>query len=91
MQAEHGLSLDAQRAVINAYCAANDLRLIRTFEDVESGGKSDRVGLADALVTKADVFVVLKFDRLSRLIKYFCNYMKIISLKTLNWLQFVSR
>ena len=38
MQAEHGLSLDAQRAVINAYCAANDLRLIRTFEDVESGG-----------------------------------------------------
>ena len=73
MQAEDGLSLDAQTAAINSYCAGNDLRLIKIYQDVESGGKSDRRGLADALATKADVFVVLKFDRLSRSIMHFCQ------------------
>lgn len=73
MQAEDGLSLDAQKAAIVNYCASHDLRLVRIFEDVESGGKSDRPGLAQALATHSDVFVVLKFDRLSRSIKHFCQ------------------
>lgn len=73
MQADDGLSLDAQRAAIESYCSAQNLRLIKIFQDVESGGKADRPGLADALKTKADVFVVLKFDRLSRSIKHFCQ------------------
>jgi DNA invertase Pin-like site-specific DNA recombinase len=73
MQAEDGLSLDAQRAAITAYCNTHDLRLMRIFEDVESGARSDRRGLQNALDAKADVFVVLKFDRLSRSIKHFCQ------------------
>lgn len=73
MQAEDGLSLDAQRAAITAYCNTHDLRLIRIFEDVESGARSDRRGLQNALEAKADIFVVLKFDRLSRSIKHFCH------------------
>ncbi len=73
MQAEDGLSLDAQRAAIAAYCSNHDLQLIRIYQDVESGAKSDRAGLRDALATKADVFVVLKFDRISRSIKHFCQ------------------
>lgn len=73
MQATDGLSLDAQRHAIQAYCSAHGLRLIRIFQDVESGGKADRVGLAEALMTNADVVIVLKFDRLSRSIKHFCE------------------
>lgn len=73
MQAVDGLSLDAQRHAIQAYCSINGLRLIKICQDVESGGKADRPGLADALAVKADVVVVLKFDRVSRSIKHFCE------------------
>lgn len=73
MQAEDGLSLDAQRETIKNYCAAHGLKLFKIYEDVESGGRSDRAGLREALIQRADVFVVLKFDRLSRSIKHFCQ------------------
>ena len=73
MQAADGLSLDAQREAIRAYCAANGLHLVKIFQDVLSGGRADRPGLAEALSVKSDVFVVLKFDRLSRSIKHFCD------------------
>ncbi|HMU40179.1 MAG TPA: recombinase family protein [Pseudomonadota bacterium] len=73
MQAADGLSLSAQRAAIKSYCESVGLRLLQIHEDVESGGRADRKGLARALATKADVVVVLKFDRLSRSIKHFCD------------------
>ena len=73
MQAVDGLSLDAQRHAIQAYCSINGLKIIKICQDVESGGKADRPGLADALSVKADVVVVLKFDRVSRSIKHFCE------------------
>jgi len=64
MQADDGLSLAAQRAAIVAYCTSHDLQLLRIYQDVESGAKSDRAGLRDALASKANVFVVIKFDRI---------------------------
>ncbi len=73
MQANDGLSLDAQRAAIQAYCTGNGLHLVKIFQDVESGGKANRKGLADALAIEADVVVVLKFDRVSRSISHFCE------------------
>lgn len=73
IQATDGLSLDAQRHAIQAYCGSQGLRLIRIYQDVESGGRADRAGLAEALGMRADVLVVLKFDRLSRSIKHFCE------------------
>lgn len=73
MQANDGLSLDAQKQAIRDYCSSCGLKLLKIYEDVESGGKADRPGLADALATDADVFVVLKFDRLSRSIRHFCE------------------
>ena len=73
MQSEDGLSLDAQREAIKSYCAIHGLKLFKVYMDVESGGKSDRVGLKEALAQRADVFVILKFDRLSRSIKHFCE------------------
>jgi DNA invertase Pin-like site-specific DNA recombinase len=73
MQATDGLSLDAQKHAIQAYCSVQGLRLIRIYQDIESGGKADRVGLTEALSVKADIVIVLKFDRLSRSIKHFCE------------------
>ena len=73
MQAVDGLSLDAQRHAIQAYCSMHGLQLIKICQDVESGGKATRPGLANALSIKADVVVVLKFDRVSRSIKHFCE------------------
>jgi DNA invertase Pin-like site-specific DNA recombinase len=73
MQAADGLSLDAQRAAIRAFCESTGLRLLQIHEDVESGGRADRRGLSKALATPSDVVVVLKFDRISRSIKHFCD------------------
>jgi DNA invertase Pin-like site-specific DNA recombinase len=76
MQAADGLSLDAQTAAIEQYCSLHGLKLLSICKDVISGAKSDRPGLQEALQSLqrgADVLVVLKFDRLSRSIKHFCE------------------
>ena len=52
------------------------IKLVKLCQDGMSGGKDVRPGLADALRTlqgSADVLIVLKFDRLSRSIKHFCE------------------
>jgi DNA invertase Pin-like site-specific DNA recombinase len=76
MQAADGLSLDAQTAAIQRYCAAHGFKLLRICKDVISGAKDQRPGLQEALDTlerNADILIVLKFDRLSRSIKHFCE------------------
>jgi DNA invertase Pin-like site-specific DNA recombinase len=76
MQAADGLSLDAQTAAIEQYCAMQGLKLVQIHKDVLSGGKSERPGLQEALRALhrgVDVLVVLKFDRLSRSIRHFCE------------------
>jgi len=76
MQATEGLSLEAQQSAIKGYCAIHGIKLVRICKDVISGGKDQRPGLQDALSTlerSADILIVLKFDRLSRSIKHFCE------------------
>lgn len=76
MQAVDGLSLDAQTAAVEQYCAMMGLHLVRICKDVISGAKSERPGLQEALSLlqrSGDVLVVLKFDRLSRSIRHFCD------------------
>lgn len=76
MQAADGLSLDAQSATIEQYCSMQGLHLVQIHKDVLSGGKAERPGLQEALRALqrgADVLVVLKFDRLSRSIRHFCE------------------
>lgn len=76
MQATEGLSLEAQQSAIEGYCAIHGIKLVRICKDVISGGKDQRPGLQDALDTllrSADILIVLKFDRLSRSIKHFCE------------------
>ena len=76
MQATEGLSLEAQQSAIEGYCMLHGIKLVRVCKDVISGGKDVRPGLAEAISTlqrSADILVVLKFDRLSRSIKHFCE------------------
>ena len=76
MQAADGLSLDAQQAAIELYCQTQGYKLLGIHKDVLSGAKDQRPGLKEALgrlERGADVLVVLKFDRLSRSIKHFCE------------------
>ena len=76
MQASEGISLEAQEAAIQQYCALHGLKLVAICKDVLSGGKEQRPGLQEALrmlERSGDVLVVLKFDRLSRSIRHFCE------------------
>ena len=69
-QAEEGVSLDAQRAKIVAWCHANDYELTEVFMDAGISGKSmdKRIGLADALkaIKKDTALVVYSLSRLAR-------------------------
>lgn len=71
-QAEHGVSLDAQRAKVAAYCVANDLELMAVMEDAGISAKraDTRPALQAALVAckrgEAQALIVVKLDRLAR-------------------------
>jgi len=70
-QADEGISLEAQRARIEAWCLANDVELAEVFVDAGVSGKkaSNRPGLTQAIeaVTKAGgVLVVYSLSRLAR-------------------------
>ena len=70
-QATDGVSLEAQRAKIEAWCHAHDHNLVRVFADAGvSGGRADnRPDLQKALVTvcrKKAALVVYSLSRLAR-------------------------
>ncbi|MBN2799147.1 MAG: recombinase family protein [Deltaproteobacteria bacterium] len=74
-QAEHGVSLDAQRAKVEAYARLYDLDLIEVIEDAgQSAGSLARPGLQHALSRlregDADALLVVKLDRLTRSVRY---------------------
>ena len=70
-QADKGISLDAQRAKVEAYAQLYDLELVETVIDAGVSAKSlNRPGLEKALTLleqkKADALIVVKLDRLTR-------------------------
>ena len=73
-QADHGISLDAQKTKIQAYALAMDLDLVAIVEDAGASAKSlDRAGLQTALAMltagRADALLVTKLDRLTRSVR----------------------
>lgn len=70
MQAQEGVSLDAQRERIRCYCKASGFKLVQLAQDDTSAKSLDRPGLAGALKLledgKADALLVVKLDRLTR-------------------------
>lgn len=70
-QADHGISLDAQRAKVEAYASLYDLNLVEVIVDAGASTKTlDRPRLQKALALlksgKADALIVVKLDRLTR-------------------------
>jgi len=73
-QADHGVSLAAQRAKVEAYAALYDLDLVAVEVDAGVSAKSlDRPALAHALAEleagRADALLVVKLDRLTRSVR----------------------
>lgn len=73
-QADKGVSLDAQRAKVEAYAALFELDLVAVIVDAGESAKSlDRPGLARALgmldSREADALLVVKLDRLTRSVR----------------------
>jgi DNA invertase Pin-like site-specific DNA recombinase len=69
MQVENGVSLQAQRARIEAWCKAHDYKLLEVFEDAAvSGSRTDRPELAKAIkqCTEGVALVVFSLSRLGR-------------------------
>ncbi len=68
-QGRSGLGLTAQQEAVAAYASANNGKILREYQEVESGKRSDREQLAiavnDARLSKG-VLVVAKLDRLAR-------------------------
>jgi len=73
-QAEHGVSLDAQRAKVEAYASLYDLELVAVLVDAGVSAKSlDRPALSEALGLldsgEAEALLVVKLDRLTRSVR----------------------
>ena len=73
-QAEHGVSLDAQRAKVEAYASLYDLKLVAVIVDAGASAKTlKRDGLHRALGMlesgEADALLVVKLDRLTRSVR----------------------
>lgn len=72
-QGRSGLGLEAQQAAIAAYAKDSDTLLAPTYVEVESGKRTDRPELANALrhakLTGATLLVA-KLDRLSRNVRF---------------------
>ena len=73
-QADRGVSLEAQRAKVDAYAALYDLELVEVIVDAGVSAKTlDRPGLGRALAMlragKAEALLVVKLDRLTRSVR----------------------
>ena len=68
-QGKSGLGLEAQRAAVESYLDGGRWKIIKEFLEVESGRRSDRPKLAEALAmcrAHRAALVVAKVDRLAR-------------------------
>jgi len=73
-QSEHGISLDAQRAKVEAYAELYDLEIVCIEEDAGASAKTlDRPALQRALAAlkdgEAEALLVVKLDRLTRSVR----------------------
>ncbi len=78
-QGQSGLGLDAQRDAVELHARSVGAEVIAEFQDVESGRKADRAGLAAALATcrtKRATLLIAKLDRLARSVAFISNLME---------------
>ena len=78
-QGSSGLGLEAQREAVRAYLNGGTWRLVGEAVEVESGKRSDRPKLADALRLcrlHGATLVIAKLDRLARNVAFVSNLME---------------
>jgi DNA invertase Pin-like site-specific DNA recombinase len=78
-QGASGLGLEAQRAAVTGYLNGGDWTLVKEVVEVESGKRSDRPALADALRLcrkHRATLVIAKLDRLARNVAFISNLME---------------
>jgi DNA invertase Pin-like site-specific DNA recombinase len=78
-QGANGLSIDAQRAAVANYLNGGTWELVGEFVEVESGKRSDRPKLAEALALckkHRAKLVIAKMDRLSRSVAFLAALME---------------
>ena len=77
---EDAFGLDAQREQITSYCKANDISIVRWFEDEGVSGAAERKPKLDEIIAVAatypnvELVVTAKNDRVSREIQYYYAY-----------------
>jgi DNA invertase Pin-like site-specific DNA recombinase len=77
-QGERGYGLDAQRKAINDYLNGGSWELLGEFVEIESGRRSDRPKLAEALAAckrHRARLIIAKLDRLSRNVAFIATLM----------------
>lgn len=78
-QGRSGLGLEAQRKAVSEFLAGRRARLVAEFTEIESGGKTDRPELEQALQTckgaKATL-IIAKLDRLARNVHFISGLME---------------
>ena len=78
-QGRSGLGLEAQLATVENYAARSGGDIIASFQEVESGKRSDRPELLKALALcrqKKATLIIAKLDRLSRNVAFIANLME---------------
>lgn len=68
-QGRSGLGLEAQEYAVQGFCQSRGFELLESFTEVESGRKSDRPELHQAIAlaqSKGAVLLIAKLDRLAR-------------------------
>ncbi len=78
-QGQSGLGLDAQRAAVELHARSVGAEVVAEFQDVESGRKADRTGLAAALAicrARRATLLIAKLDRLARSVAFISNLME---------------
>jgi site-specific DNA recombinase len=81
MQAEKGVSLEAQHSKVRAYADLYDLDLVDVVVDAAASAKTlDRPGLRQVLAAlragDADALLVIKLDRLTRSVRDLCDLLE---------------
>ncbi len=78
-QGASGLGLEAQQKAVHDYAARTDLTILSEYTEIESGKKTTRVELANALAAakknKAKL-VIAKIDRLARNVAFIARLME---------------
>jgi DNA invertase Pin-like site-specific DNA recombinase len=78
-QGRSGLGLEAQQSAVRDYLNGGDWRLVAELTEVESGKRSDRPKLAEALKlcrVHGATLIIAKLDRLARNVAFISNLME---------------